>query len=108
MTKKEAEKLILENQIDAIIRAISLIGKDKNFTFNDITSALAEAEKVARFFCGFEMLHNDENVKKNLLSRLIAGKLVTIDKNGRLSLTKIGLKRSKKELPAEIKRNLRK
>lgn len=106
MTLKEAEKLILEDQMSAIARAIVLIGKDKNITLNDITGALAGAERTARFLCGFEMLHNDENVKRDLLNRLIANELVSVDEKGRLSLTNIGRERSKIELPAEIERHL--
>lgn len=106
MKKKSIEEQVFENQIDAITRAIVLMGKDTKITINDDTYALAKAEKDAQFLCGFEMLNNAEEVKKQLSDHLIAQGFVTIDDEGYVSLTPKGLERSKKKLPSEIEQRL--
>ncbi|MDA2922789.1 hypothetical protein MYX07_06025 [Patescibacteria group bacterium AH-259-L07] len=106
MKQESIEKVVFEMQIDAIVRAIVLIGKDKKITINDVTYALAKAEKDAQFLCGFEMLHDAEDVKKQLSDHLIANGFVTIDDEGYVSLTAKGLERLKKQLPSEIERCL--
>lgn len=99
-------KKILENQIDAITRAVALIGAGKKLAFNDITYALAKAEKDAKFTCGFEMLDSTSEVKKQLLENLIARNLVTVNKDGHIQLTLDGLERAKRKLPSAIEQHL--
>ncbi|MDA2936083.1 hypothetical protein MYX06_02605 [Patescibacteria group bacterium AH-259-L05] len=106
MKQESIEKEVFEMQIDAIVRGIVLIGKDAKITIDDVFDALANAEKDAQFLCGFEMLNDAEEVKKQLADHLIVHGFVTIDDEGYVSLTAKGLERSKKKLPSEIERCL--
>lgn len=106
MKKKSIEEQVFENQIDAITRAIVLMGKDTKITINDAFDALARAEKEAQFICGFEGLNNAKEEKKRLSDHLIVHGFVTIDNEGHVSLTPKGLERSKKKLPSEIEQRL--
>lgn len=91
MTKrgqKQLEKLVFENQIDAVTRALVLVRHAQKMTIHDITRTLAQAEK------------------EKLVTYLIAEGPAIMDANNHISLTTKGLERSRKKLPPEIEQHL--
>ena len=98
----EENKPFLENQVDAVTRAIFVIGKKRKISFQGAVRGLAKAEKEASFFCGFELLNNDEVYKEALKKHLIENGFIFEDAEGYAVLTLKGKNRSKKGLPPEI------
>lgn len=52
----ETRNFELRMQADAVTRAISLLGKDKEWSLNDVLQKLADAESKSGFLCGFALL----------------------------------------------------
>ena len=92
-------------QANAVARVLTLVGEDK-YSLDDVTRLLADAERNAPFFCGFVSLDEDVLFKAGLETRLIERGVVVKDKDGKLSLTAEGRKRSSVQLPQPIELNL--
>lgn len=100
------EELVLENQLDAFTRVLSLFS-NKGMKTNDVFNILSQAENDAQFVCGFIDLNKYDNEKKVILEHSVNRGLVTVDKSGHLQLTAAGKERAKKELPQPIEQSIR-
>jgi len=100
----EMRKIVLGRQIDAVARVISLIGD--GMTIDDVTRALAEAEKAANFRCGFVMLDGEAEIKEIIVNEMLARGYATLDEVGAIKLTEAGKVISQVPLPVQIEDNL--
>lgn len=93
-------------QINAVARAMQLIGYGIPMTLNEAVGILAFAETKAKFVCGFADLNNSDEVKKQLEEEIVKRGFVTVD-DGKLSLTETGKERAGVALPPQIEAILR-
>ena len=100
------QEMVLEHQLDAVTRVLSLFSDDK-MTINNIFKVLSRAEDNARFVCGFVELNKHDDEKIFILDNLINRKLAVMDKDGFLNLTPEGKERSRKELPMPIEKSIK-
>ena len=101
MKDKTMEEFVLENQINAFTRVLSLF-PDNSMTYDDVFNALAKAEEEAQFVCGFIDLNQHLNEKLVVLQKAIEQGLVTKNGHDNLSLTVKGVERARIELPKQI------
>lgn len=108
LTTEELALVVLERQVEAVTRAVVLIGKHKKITFNDVLRELAHAEKKAQFICGFEALNGDEEYKIFLKKHLLEKNFITISAEDYVILTEAGQERANIKLPPQIEQQLSK
>ena len=94
------------NQADAVARVLTLFS-DQKLSLSDVTQKLAEAERRAKFVCGFIDLDDRNEEKNELENRLIERGIIVRHNDGSISLTPLGEKRSAIKLPEPIEARLR-
>lgn len=99
------EEFVLENQLDAFTRVLSLF-PENSMTYDDVFDVLAKAETNAQFVCGFIDLNQYLSEKITILKKALEQKLVIEDGHGHLKLTMAGKERAKKELPQPIEQSI--
>jgi hypothetical protein len=101
----ETREFEINQQINAVTRALELLGKDGRASLNDIIEALAKAEVDSQFLCGFVDLNSAESEKQSLEQELVKRGFATIE-NGNLKLTNTGKQRANIPLPLQIEEAL--
>jgi len=101
----EVREFELNMQINAISRAIKLLGRDGTATVDEIIGALANAEIDAQYLCGFEDLSKAKREKKQLEDELVKRGFATIE-DGNIKLTNAGKDRADVKLPLQIEATL--
>lgn len=103
----ETRSFELRMQADAITRAVSLLGKDREWLLNDVLQKLADAESKSGFLCGFvDLLAADGSEKNELLQYLMQQDLIVLNDDGSFKLSSNGEKRSSAPLPPQIESEL--
>lgn len=102
----EMREFELNQQIDAVTRAIEMLNNDGEATVDEIIESLAGAETDAQFLCGFVDLNQHDAEKKGLEKELVVRGFATIE-GGKIKLTEQGKKRAQTPLPPQIEEALR-
>lgn len=108
-SKEEMEKVILENQVDAVSRCKYILSEKfpgYEHSMEDIILKLAEAEQKAQFVCGFEQLNKAPDVIESIKSYMEKQGYIKISNKGKINLTEKGLMRAKNKLPNIIEQYL--
>ena len=104
----ETRSFELRMQADAVTRAVSLLGKDREWFLNDVLQKLADAERKSGFLCGFvDLAASNELEKEELLHYLVQQDLIVLNDNEPFKLSLNGEKRSSAPLPPQIESELR-
>lgn len=95
-------------QADAVTRAVSLLGKNREWLLNDVLQKLADAETKSEFLCGFvDLVASDESEKNELLQYLVQQDSIVLNDDRSFKLSSNGEKRSSTPLPPQIESELR-
>lgn len=97
----EMREFEINQQVNAVARAVELLGKDGAMTVDDVIEVLAKAETDAKFLCGFVALNGVAGEKKRLEEEFIKRGFATLE-GGYLKLTDAGRERTQVPLPPEI------
>src|SRR6476646_7201379 len=93
-------------QINAVARAIELLGENAPTNVDDVIGLLAYAETEAQFMCGFVLLNESDDVKSSLADELFQRGFITLQ-DEKLKLTDAGKERAAVALPGPIEEVLR-
>ena len=96
---------VLGRQVDAVLRVLSLY-PDKKMTIHDVIRVLAEAEEEAQYVCGFVDLSQYDDEKEIITKAIKERGLGSVDEDGRISITPIGIEKAKTKLPTPIEQIL--
>ena len=106
LTTSEMVKVVLERQIDAVTRLLSLL-PDRKMTIHDVINVLAEAEDAAQYVCGFIDLSQYDDEKEIIAKAIVDKGLGSVDEGGQINLTSAGEVRAQTKLPEPIEQALK-
>lgn len=104
LNTEEMRRVVLRRQVGAVARVIFLIGRE--MTIDNVTAALAEAERAANFMCGFVMLDDDTEAKETIVNEMLTMGYASLDEDGAIKLTDAGKGLSQVPLPRQIEEKL--
>ena len=105
MEHDEFVEAVLGRQIDAMLRVLSLC-PDRKMTVHDVINVLAEAEDEAQYVCGFIDLSQYDDEKELIAEAATKRGFVSVDEDGRMTLTSAGKDKGQTRLPEPIEQVL--